>query len=233
MAIDQENVSKILSALSHRLRREILRNLSEKNECSFTELMNALNVDTGKLSFHIRSLGVFLEQTPAGKYRLSKVGENAVRLIKDLEEWEAEAEVARKTSDLRIATFKKRALAFLIDLSLTLAISILITLPSVISLLAGNIFAADTTIIIALVLLWGYSTLLEGFAGQSMGKRIIGLRVVRIDGKRLFYDHAAVRNFGKAFLLPFDLLIGLRLEDERFVRYFDKFAGTTVIDMRP
>jgi uncharacterized RDD family membrane protein YckC len=233
MAIDQENVSKILSALSHRLRREILRNLSEKNECSFTELMNALNVDTGKLSFHIRSLGVFLEQTPAGKYRLSKVGENAVRLIKDLEEWEAEAEVARKTSSLRIATFKKRAVAFLIDLSLTLAISILITLPSVISLLAGNMFAVDTTVIIELVLLWGYSTLLEGFAGQSLGKRIIGLRVVRIDGKKLFYDHAAVRNFGKAFLRPFDLLIGLRLEDERFVRYFDKFAGTTVIEMRP
>jgi uncharacterized RDD family membrane protein YckC len=80
--------------------------------------------------------------------------------------------------------------------------------------------------------LWGYSTLLEGFAGQTSGKRVVGLKVVRIDGKRLFYDHAAVRNFGKAFLLPFDLLIGLRLEDKRFVRYFDKFTGTTVIDLR-
>ena len=109
MAVDEENVSKILSVISHRLRREILLNLSEKNACSFTELMNDLNLDTGKLSFHIRSLGVFLERTRTGKYRLSRVGENAVRLIKDLEGWAAEAEVAGKTSTLAIATFKKKA----------------------------------------------------------------------------------------------------------------------------
>jgi len=233
MAVDQENVSKILSVISHSLRREILLDLSEKNECSFTELMNDLNVDTGKLSFHIRSLGVFLERTPTGKYRLSKVGENAVRLVKDLEGWAAEAEVARKTSSLPIASFKKRTLAFLIDFSLTLAISILLTLPNAVSLLVGGVFAFDTTIIVFLVLLWGYSTLLEGFAGQSLGKRIMGLKVVKIDGKKLFYDDAGVRNFGKAFLLPFDLLVGLRLQDERFIRYFDKFAGTTVIDLKP
>jgi len=235
MVVDQENVSKILSILSHTLRREILLNLSEKGECSFTDLMNALNVDTGKLSFHIRSLGAFLEQTPTGKYKLSKVGENAIRLIKDLEAWAVEAEVAKKTSTLPLATFKRRALAFLIDFFVTLAITVLITLPETLSLLtAAGIFRLDITIIVflTLVLLWGYSTLLEGFAGQTLGKRILGLKVVRTDGKRLSYDYAAVRNFGKAFLLPFDLLIGLRLKDERFVRYFDKFAGTTVIDLR-
>ena len=222
MAVDQENISKILSVLSHSLRREILLEISEKNECSFTELMNALHIDTGKLSFHIRSLGVFLEQAPSGKYRLSRLGENAVRLIKDLEAWAPEAEIAAKTTGLPIATFRKRTLAFLIDLALVLAITILITLPNTIS----------TGLIVFLVLLWGYSTLLEGFAGQSLGKRIIGLKVVRTDGKKLFYDHAAVRNFGKAFLLPFDLLVGLRLKDPRFIRYFDKFAGTTVVDLR-
>jgi len=234
MAVNQENVSKILSILSHTLRREILLNLSEKGECSFTDLMNALNVDTGKLSFHIRSLGVFLEQTPTGRYKLSKAGENAIRLIKDLEAWAAEAEVARKTSTLPLATFKRRALAFLIDFFMMLAITILITLPNTLSLFtAPGAFRLDINIIVFLTaLLWGYSTLLEGFAGQTLGKRIVGLKVVRIDGKRLFYDHAAVRNFGKAFLLPFDLLIGLRLKDKRFVRYFDKFTGTTVIDLR-
>jgi uncharacterized RDD family membrane protein YckC len=234
MAVNQENVSRILSVLSHTLRREILLNLSEKSECSFTDLMNILNVDTGKLSFHIRSLGAFLEQTSTGKYKLSKVGENAVRLIKDLEAWAVEAEVARKTSTLPLATFERRALAFLIDLSVTLVIIILITLPNAFSLLIGVGSVRDINIVfvLTLVLLWLYSTLLEGFAGQSLGKRIVGLKVVRIDGKRLFYDHAAVRNFGKAFLLPFDLLIGLRIKDERFIRYFDKFAGTTVIDLR-
>jgi hypothetical protein len=47
------------------------------------------------------------------------------------------------------------------------------------------------------------------------------------------YDHAAVRNFGKILpLLPFDLLFGLRIKNQAFMRYFDKFAGTTVIDLR-
>ena len=47
------------------------------------------------------------------------------------------------------------------------------------------------------------------------------------------YDHAAVRNFGKVLpLLPFDLLFGWRIKNQAFMRYFDKFAGTTVIDLR-
>jgi uncharacterized RDD family membrane protein YckC/DNA-binding transcriptional ArsR family regulator len=232
MAVNQENVSKILSVLSHTLRREILLNLSEKGECSFTDLMNALNVDTGKLSFHIRSLNAFLEQTPTGKYKLSKVGENAIRLIKDLEAWAVEAEVARKTSTLPLATFKKRVYAFLIDFAIIFAV--FMVLPNTFSLLTKGpqSFLDINVILFSLVILWIYFTLLEGFAGQSLGKRIVGLTVVRVDGKKLFYDHAAVRNFGKVFLLPFDLLIGLRLKDERFVRYFDKFAGTTVIDLK-
>ena len=79
MAVEQESVSKILSILSHPLRREILLNLSEKGESSFTELLNLLKVDTGKLSFHLRALEAFIEQAPSGKYRLNRAGENAVQ----------------------------------------------------------------------------------------------------------------------------------------------------------
>jgi uncharacterized RDD family membrane protein YckC len=84
---------------------------------------------------------------------------------------------------------------------------------------------------VALGILWVYSTLLEGFNGQSIGKSLFGLKVVQTDGRKLSYDHAAVRNFGKV-LLPFDLFFGWMLNDRRFIRYFDKFAGTTVIDLR-
>jgi len=232
MAVNQEGISRILIVLSHALRREILLNLSEKGECSFTDLMNALNVDTGKLSFHIRNLAAFLEQTDAGKYKLSKVGENAIRLIRDLEAWAVEVDIAKKTSMLPLAAFKKRAFAFLIDFAIIFAV--FLALPDAFSLLTkGPSYLFDINgILFSLVLLWIYFTLLEGFAGQSLAKRVLGLTVVRVDGKKLFYDHTAVRNFGKVFLLPFDLLIGLRLRDERFLRYFDKFAGTTVIDLR-
>jgi len=231
MAVDQENVTKILSALSHPIRRQILSYLNEKQECSFTDLLNALEIDTGKLSFHLKSLEAFLEQTDTGKYRLSKVGENAIVLIRDLETWSVEAELAKKSTSLPLARFKERVVAFLIDFAI--AFAVFMAVPNVPSSITAGIGAfLNYNIILFLLLLWIYLTLLEGFAGQTRGKRAIGLKVVTTDGKRLLYDHAAVRNFGVAFLLPVDLLIGVRIKDKRYIRYFDKFAGTTVVDLR-
>ena len=236
MAVDQEHISKILSILSHPLRREILLNLSEKGESSFTDLLNLLKVDTGKLSFHLRSLEVFIEQTPKGKYRLNRAGESAVRVIRDVEGWAEVADVQRKATQLPLASTKNRVSAYVIDFALTLAITMaIIFLPQVLSMSVSKFFDAltSTVLFITVGLLWLYSTLLEGFNGQSIGKRIIGLKVVRTDGKKMFYDHAAVRNFGKILpLLPFDLLLGWRIKNPEFMRYFDKFADTTVIDLR-
>lgn len=227
--MDEDSVTKILSVLSHPIRRDILNLLSEKGECTFTDLLNALEIDTGKLSFHLRTLQAFTEQTKAGKYRLNRTGESAVRVIRDVESWAEVADVQRKAEQLLLASFKRRAYSFLIDLALMLGITSLFALPEIFIPLQN--VDLTTLAFIPILMLWGYSTLLEGFNGQTIGKRIIGLKVVRTDGKKLSYDHAAVRNFGKAFLLPFDLLVGLQHE-KVFLRYFDKFAGTTVIDLR-
>jgi uncharacterized RDD family membrane protein YckC len=235
MSIDEENISRILTVLSHTLRRAILLKLNEDDELSFTDLMNSLDVDTGKLSFHIRSLVGFIEQTPTGKYRLSKTGGNAIRLIRDLETWAVEADLVRKASNLPPANWRRRALAYLLDFALVVSIfavaGVMTSLFSSIS--SGSGFRLDINVILFVLVFWVYSSLLEGFAGQTLGKRVVGLSVVRVDGKRLSYDHAGVRNIGKIFLLlPFDLFFGMRLKDKRYTRYFDKFAGTTVIDMR-
>ena len=237
MAVEQESVSKILSILSHPLRREILLNLSEKGELSFTELLNILKVDTGKLSFHLRSLEAFIEQTPSGKYKLSRAGENAVRIVHDIEGWAEVADMQRKESQLPLASFKKRATAFVIDFAIILAITMaIIFLPEAPSLSIKSLVSGvlSTVLFVTVGLLWLYSTLLEGFNGQSIGKRITGLKVVRTNGKKMSYDYAAIRNFGKILpILPFDLVIGIwRIPDKTFMRYFDKFAGTTVIDLR-
>ena len=233
LATDEDSVSKILSVIAHPLRRDILNFISEKGECSFTDLLNALQIDTGKLSFHLRTLAAFLEQTPTGKYKLNRAGESALRIVRDVESWAEVADVYRKEETLPLAPFKKRVYAFLIDFALMLLITSFLALPEFVPALLGNVLSFDLTILpfIILGLLWVYSTLLEGFNGQTLGKRMMGLKVVRTDGKKMSYDHAAIRNFGKAFLLPFDLLVGLKHE-KRFLRYFDKFAGTTVIDLR-
>ena len=237
MAVDQTNISKILSILSHPLRREILISLSEKGESSFTDLLNLLKVDTGKLSFHLRALEVFIEQTPTGKYKLSRAGENAIRVIHDIEGWAEVADVQRKESRLPLSSLKKRTAAFLIDFGIISAITVTIVfVPQALSLSMATFLNGGISVVLftTIGLLWLYSTLLEGFNGQSLGKRVMGLKVVRTDGKKMSYDHAAIRNFGKILpLLPFDLIIGIwRIPDKTFMRYFDKFAGTTVIDLR-
>jgi uncharacterized RDD family membrane protein YckC len=124
----------------------------------------------------------------------------------------------------------------LFDFALIFAITAAITfIPDILSISTVGFLSnrVSSLLFITIGLLWVYSTLLEGFNGQSIGKRVIGLKVVRTDGKKMSYDHAAVRNFGKVLpLLPFDLLIGWRIKNSAFMRYFDKFAGTTVIDLR-
>ena len=232
-----EDVSSVLLALSHPLRRQILLTLSEKDECSFTDMLNALKVDTGKLSFHLRSLSAFVEQTPSNKYRLSKAGENALLIISDIQSWAETADIRRKASQLPLASLKKRTFAFLIDFLIAIAIATPISINQLFlfstNLNYQSLIAALGAIFMAtLVILWTYSTLLESFNGQTLGKRFLGLKVVKTDGKKLSYDQDAVRNFGKAFLLPFDLAAGLHLKDKKFLRYFDKYAGTTVVTLR-
>ncbi len=232
MAVDQENVSKILSVLSHRIRREILLILCEKGESSFTDLMNTLKIDTGKLSFHIRSLQPFIEQTEAGKYKLSRAGEDAVRVIRDVESWAEMSTGASRPSQFSLASFGFRAAAFLIDFGIMFVLTFLILLQAAVLILSAHLFTTALNLLfVTLLFLWGYSTILEGFRGQTIGKRAIGLMAIKTDGKKMDYEHAAVRNFGKV-LLPFDLLFGYTIKDQRYIRYFDKFAGTTVIDLR-
>ena len=231
MAADEKNVSKLFSILSNKLRRDILTLLYEKKEQSFSDLMNALDIDTGKMSFHLRNLKLFLEQTSSGKYRLNSFGQNALRLIRDTEALSREVDFFKKKSKLHLANLSKRAFAFIFDLGVAFTITITITLVTELNVLVSGDLMLDINLLLFLVLLWIYSTLLEGFAGQTLGKTLFNLKVVSVSGKKLYYDNAAVRNFGKCYLLPLDILFGVRLKDERFLRFFDKFSGTTVINV--
>lgn len=229
MSLNDENISKILLILSHKIRRDILLVLLEKKELSFSELMNILEIDTGKMSFHLRSLKLFLEQTPTGKYKLNKFGQKALRILKDIEALSIDVDFLENKSSRYVAKFSKRALAFVVDMGVTFTILVTVYLIAEVFVLFTGQFLFHQNFFLFLVLLWLYSTLLEGYGGQTLGKYLFMLKAVSITSKKLSYDAAAVRNFGKCFLLPIDLLIGLRLDDKRFIRFFDKYSGTTVI----
>lgn len=229
MSLNEENMSKILLILSHKIRRDILFSLLEKKELSFSELMNTLEIDTGRMSFHLRNLRLFLEQTPAGKYRLNKFGQKALRILSDIEALSIDVDFLENKSSRHVAKFSTRALAFIVDMGMTFTILVTITLIAEIFVLFTGQFLFHQNIFLFLVLLWVYSTLLEGYAGQTVGKFLFTIKAVSLTSRKVSYDAAAVRNFGKCFVLPIDLLIGLRLDDKRFIRFFDKYAGTTVI----
>jgi uncharacterized RDD family membrane protein YckC len=80
---------------------------------------------------------------------------------------------------------------------------------------------------------FGYWTVMEYVYGQSIGKMAMGLRVVDIDGGRIDLGQAAVESFGKAFLLPLDLVSGLALYPWKAMRLTSHLSGTVVVRDSP
>lgn len=138
---------------------------------------------------------------------------------------------AGKTT-LSLASWDDRFVAWLIDLLLVGAI--VSTFGGV-----GNLFTLTTdelSVSIPLlgangVGLWLYWTALEGYRGQSAGKMVMDIAVTDEQGGAIGYPTAAIESFGKAFVLPLDVLIGwLAMEDE-YVRLFNKLASTIVVEV--
>lgn len=74
-----------------------------------------------------------------------------------------------------------------------------------------------------------YWTLLEGTRGQSVGKMIMKIMVVHLDGGPIGMGEAAVQSIGKAFLLPLDCILGWILYSPREQRLFNYLSETVVV----
>ena len=87
---------EVFKALDHQKRRDILRNIGEKEGVTFTEIMNAGKIpDSPTLSYHLRSLAPFVEQRHGG-YRLTPMGKDAYSLL------------LRSTAYDKLAIFQKK-----------------------------------------------------------------------------------------------------------------------------
>jgi len=84
-----------------------------------------------------------------------------------------------------------------------------------------------------LTLLWvAYYAVLEGLFGATIGKRIAGVRVTDLEGRRIGWQAAILRNLGRLLdALPFLYLLGgiLTLSSKQHQRLGDRFAGTLVV----
>jgi uncharacterized RDD family membrane protein YckC len=76
-----------------------------------------------------------------------------------------------------------------------------------------------------------YWTIAEGYAGQSIGKMVMNLKIVKRDGKKIGYGVAAVESLGKTFfpMLVLDCLIGWFGMPGTKLRLFNRISHTIVI----
>ena len=79
-----------------------------------------------------------------------------------------------------------------------------------------------------------YFTLIEGGYGSSIGKQVMGLKVVDIKGNPPTFFKALVRNISKVYwaLLLLDVFVGLISRADPRQKFTDQMAGTKVVSLR-
>jgi uncharacterized RDD family membrane protein YckC len=135
----------------------------------------------------------------------------------------------------RVAGLGSRFLAWLIDAAfIAVLFAIGVGAGATLEVLRPGL----ATAVVALwtfALLWGYFLLFEWlWTGQTPGKRLMGLRVVRTQGTAISFLQAAVRNVLRAAdSLPFFYALGFAVAacDRLHRRLGDLAAGTLVVHM--
>lgn len=133
----------------------------------------------------------------------------------------------------------KRVLAYVIDVAIVSVavyfLLLVVALPALPGFFLGQAFpfawfwgfwlGGITPLIIL-----AYFVLAETLFQRTVGKEIMGLRVARLDGKRVDLWSSLVRNISKiAFiLLVLDVAVGLGTHGDGRQKYSDRYVGTTV-----
>ncbi|MGH8616255.1 MAG: RDD family protein [Burkholderiales bacterium] len=131
--------------------------------------------------------------------------------------------------ELRLAGPAARAVAWLVDLLVRVALYLSATV--VLAPLAG--MGSGLALILVFALEWLYPAVFEAvWNGQTPGKRVMKIAVLRNDGTPIGWHEALVRNLLRAIdFLPFCYGIGLTamLINRDFKRLGDLVAGTVVV----
>ncbi len=133
----------------------------------------------------------------------------------------------------------KRVIAYVVDVAIvSVAVYFLLLVTALPALLA--VFFGQTFPFawfwgfwlggIAPLIVLAYFVIAEALFERTIGKELMGLRVARLDGKRVDLWSSLVRNISKiAFiLLVLDVAVGLGTHGDGRQKYSDRYIGTTV-----
>lgn len=86
--------------------------------------------------------------------------------------------------------------------------------------------------IVASSIFFLYWIVLEFLTGQTIGKRVVHIKTTNLFGERPNIINTGIEAFGKSFLLPIDIILGLIFSSKRRQRIFNKVSGTIVIKLK-
>ncbi len=124
---------------------------------------------------------------------------------------------------LLLASWSDRFLAWLIDFIIIGFVVLAITVSTV--GVGGGVFLFQSLVFFV------YWTYMEFTRGRSLGKSVLKLMVVTKSGEPIDLTKAAIQSFGKAFIMPIDVILGYLLYQEHRQRLFSKLADTVVIKL--
>ncbi len=79
------------------------------------------------------------------------------------------------------------------------------------------------------LLFFAYWTYFESTTGQSIGKKLLKIKTTGLAGNAPDIRNIAIQSFGKAFLLPIDVLLGWIFTNEKRQRLLNRASDTIVI----
>jgi uncharacterized RDD family membrane protein YckC len=138
--------------------------------------------------------------------------------------------------ELVIAKWSDRFVAWLIDFIIISSISAIIFTSIFGSLYTqwdeNMMISEGTSYIPASLLFLGYWIILEYKTGQSIGKKMLHLKITNMDGSHPSLLGVIISSFGKAFLLPIDFILGIIFTNEKRQRIFNKIGDTIVLKIK-
>ncbi|MGC1132879.1 MAG: RDD family protein [Nitrososphaeraceae archaeon] len=143
-------------------------------------------------------------------------------------------------SEIKLARWTERFIAWLIDFVI---VSIgLVVLFAILSIPFWINYAEETEeqfkglqpfhYLISSLIFVLYWTYFESKTGQSIGKRVMNLKTTSLNGAVAERKNVALAAFGKAFLLPFDVILGWIFTNEKRQRLFNRASNTIVIKIK-
>jgi len=82
------------------------------------------------------------------------------------------------------------------------------------------------------VMFFSYWIILEYKTGQTIGKKMFNLKITNSQGEKPSLIGVVISSFGKSFILPIDMILGLIITNEKRQRIFNKLGDTLIIKIK-